>query len=584
MMKNTVLAITILSILNAMPQVATAQEVGAKWVIPPVMEVDGLNISPRSSDALFEVKKGKLFGVYNKKGQMVVPAEYNTVNILTCGWIFASKYEGNKQSLFNEKGQNIGLPYDRFYPSNNGFSVVMKDSLFGLINMTGEELVPLKYKGYRIKDKGLFFYSDTKEVTYATPSYYITPNEKRKAALGVKEFLPGLYQVSFSHREIGLVNEKRDTVVPPLYKFGAVHQKGYIAASLDEAKWGVIDTKNKTLYPFQADNMGTWTKSGLLPIRYEKEWGLLRFPSAEVVIPFGKYEYIETYDAENEQFIAKQNGKQGIINAKQEVIMPFEYEYISSSSHVTNSLTVGKGKVGFWYRPNGFVHEPVFERVRNLEDSLVLVDSNSTYALMDAKNGKVIIPFSEFYLERKLDYFIGNNSYSLMRKPRPVAIEQVLYDRNGKLLYGPDTVDISVFPDGTFFVRPIFTDTGNESQHRTADGKVLRRLPKNGVEVQDRYWIFSSTNQEGKYVPNTFSYLDPPGKENYLNKKQGSKLNENLFVFRQGKFYGYTDIEGRVIIPFVFDDAEESTDGYLRVKYQGKWGVLQNPKFDYFAQ
>jgi hypothetical protein len=53
-------------------------------------------------------------------------------------------------------------------------------------------------------------------------------------------------------------------------------------------------------------------------------------------------------------------------------------------------------------------------------------------------------------------------------------------------------------------------------------------------------------------------------------------------MVKKGVYFGFTDNEGKVIIQPVFEAAEPSKDGYIRVKYEGKWGVLQNPLFDYF--
>jgi hypothetical protein len=34
----------------------------------------------------------------------------------------------------------------------------------------------------------------------------------------------------------------------------------------------------------------------------------------------------------------------------------------------------------------------------------------------------------------------------------------------------------------------------------------------------------------------------------------------------------------------VFEKMEPCNDGYFKVKYEGKWGVIQNPLIDFFDQ
>ncbi len=552
---------------------AIGQDTGAKWIVPPVMDIDELEISPRSDDSRFVVKKGGKQGVFNKKGEVIMPAEYDGVLLRTCGWIIAR--QGGKQLLFNEKVEPIGMPYDKFIAFNNGLALVYKNDLCGLINMKGEELVPLKYKTY-IPGNPYRFRNDSEEFLFDALPEFVTENEKRKAKNSERYLLPGFKIMSHSSNTYGLLDEKGKTVVPSLYFFGAVHPDGYIVATFDNKTWGVIDTKHNTLYPFTADKLGEWTATRLLPVRSEKRWGVLRFPSGEEVIPFGEYEHIEVYDPDKELFLAKKNNLQGLINVRQEVILPFEFTYISQADHYAHELSLPNKKRGFWNSQNGFRSDCIYDNIQNLKDSLVIVRKDSLWAVLDAKNGREVIPFSTFQPEKKGAYFLMHNMYNHKRK----FLLYGLVTRTGKEVYPLDSVGITVFPDNTFWVQPKHLDSATECEHRTPGGKILRTLPKVGVEVQDLYWIFNSKNPEGKFQATLFSYLDPPGKERYYQSV--GRLQENLRMVKQGIYFGFTDNEGRVVIPPAFDAAEPSTDGYIRVKYKGKWGVLQNPKFDYF--
>ncbi|MEZ4955017.1 MAG: WG repeat-containing protein [Saprospiraceae bacterium] len=392
--------------------------------------------------------------------------------------------------------------------------------------------------------------------------------------------MKGFYRVTGFGGFEGLVNEARDTVVAPIYHLGTPHPNGYIIATFDKKKWGVIDTKNNTLYPFTADKLGDWTDSGLLPVRADKQMGVLKFPDAEEVIPFGKYEDIKVYDAQKDIFLVTQNKLKALVNAEEETILPFDYTFISQADHYVHQLHHKDGQKGFWNDKNGFISEYQYDRIHNLKDSLIIVEKDGTWALLDAKNGQEVIPFSDFFIEKKGDYFISHKKYDFQMSSTVKGHLNGLYDRSGQVVLPHDSVDIVVFPDQTFWVQPQAKSSKMECEHRTRHGEVLRRLPKIGVEViSGNSWIFNSKNPEGKYQATFFSYLDPPGKENYFQRIDSP--SENLLLVKQGKLYGYADKEGRVIIPPAFEAAEKSSKGLLKVKYKGKWGVLKNPMFDY---
>jgi hypothetical protein len=558
-----------------------AQRIGAEWVIPPVMDIDKFEISPAVDDSRFVVQHKGLAGVFDKNGKTVLPIEFNSINLLPCGWITA--FKANKRLLFNANAENIGLPYDRFNAFNNGLAVVYKNNLCGLINQSGEELVPVEYAQFKQSEKTYIFTKPDGERRFDALPDFVSPNVKRVEDAKARSVVKGHIIIDKSKNEKGLLNMKGDTVVPPIYRFGPIHQKlGLIVASFDGKTRGIIDTHNQTLYPFTADRMGDWTASGLMPVRFEKQWALLRFPSGEVVFPFGEYEYVETYDPHQELFIVAKNNLRGVVNSKREVILPLEYTYISAYTHTTTELIGADNKKrGFWYRPNGFKMEPAFKSVRNLNDSLVIVSKDSLHAVLDAKTGREIIPFSTYQIDKAGNYFDSHIKFNFEIQHTYGGHLHGLYDRSGQLIFPHDSVDITVFPDNSFFVIPQYVDASKLCEHRSPDGKLLRALTKIGVYLGNHnFWIINSKNPKGEYETTYFPYFDPPGKERYF---QGvAELKENLRLVKQDNKWGFTDDEGHTVIQIVLDAAEPSADGYIRAKYQGKWGVLKNPRFDYF--
>lgn len=566
-----------------MHAIAQTQDVGAAWIVPPVLEVDSLHISPVEDDHLFLVEKDKKTGVADKQGHLLLPVAYQNVRIFPGDWILTGTGPGAK--LFNPKGIEVGLNYTKFKVLDNQLAIVYIDSLCGMINQQGEEIVPVKYLSYVRQEQTYTFKNKNEERSIDVPKDIKDKNVQRVADAKARSFLPNVYLVQKSKNENGLLDLHRDTIVPAIYRFGPVHPSGLIVASFDGKNWGIIDNHHKTIYPFTAQQFGRWsggwTKSGLIPVKKDNQWGLMRFPKGEIVFPFGQYEMIETYDDVNDLFLVTQNKLQGLIDTNGKVYLPCAYKYISQADHITTELAGPDEKRGFYFRRTGFLQEPIYKNrsISNLKDSLVIVHRDSTHALINAKNGKEVIPFSKYEMVRVGNYFVSfSASYTLNH------LIQGLYDRTGKLIVPYDTVDIYVvLEDNSFWVCPQYKDSGQNFEHRTPDGRILHSMPKKGAQFERfGFYIKGVMNGDGISTAKQFFYKDVHGEERYYEAV--GKSIENLRMIKRDGLWGFLDETNNVIIHPVFEAVVPSKNGYIEVKYQGKWGVLQNPTFDYFAQ
>lgn len=564
-----------------------AQVPGAQWVVPPVIDsVESLEISPQNPDPRIVVKnkQGK-FGLYDRSGKKLLPVIYNSL-YLQEGWIVASLEEkpaGSpttvKKLLLNERLEDMGRTYDKFEPLPGGLAVVYKDKFCGLINQKGEETVPVEYESVKRTTTDMVFIKGEETRQVPIPARAEHPRVKQAELEKARKVWPGLTRVQ-KNGLTGFTNAKGDTVIPAIYTFGPIHPKGYAVASLDSKKtWGIIDARHQTLHYFTATGHGSWSKSGLIPLREDKQWGLFLFPGNKAVVPFGVWDHIELYDAERDWFRVTKDKKTGLIDARGTVVFPVEYDYISQADHVTHCLKKGS-QYGYWYRPAKKIVEPKYSYITNFSDSLLIVAQGKEYALIDARSERIIIPFSRFGIEEKGPYFITDFKYDSTKSSTASGRLHGLYDRKGKMLFAPDSVDIHVFPDGSYYISPHFGESMSVSEHRAPNGTILRTRDKIHDHLRNQYWLSSSKNAEGKFVFSTFSYLDPPGKEQRYASVKDTK--EKVWMAQSDKKWGLVTPEGKVLIPPVFEAMEPSQDGYIKVKLDGKWGVLQNPLFDYF--
>lgn len=92
------------------------------------------------------------------------------------------------------------------------------------------------------------------------------------------------------------------------------------------------------------------------------------------------------------------------------------------------------------------------------------------------------------------------------------------------------------------------------------------KVRKNGV---DKYGF---TNEEGKMI------IEPlyDGAKFYESVYgfEHSGMVEGLAPVKKGNKWGYIDIRGREIIPFIYDDVEIFSEGLAPAKFNGKWGFI----------
>ncbi|MBL7780597.1 MAG: WG repeat-containing protein [Saprospiraceae bacterium] len=567
-----------------------AQEVGAPWIVPPVMNIDDkFDISPKENDSRFIGTRGRFQGVFDKTGKAILPVEKQEIMLVPCGWIVVSR-QNDQRLLYNAQATCMSLPYDQFNAYNNGTALVYKNGLCGLINMQGEELVPVQYEKYTRDQDTYVFSGATGERRMPIPPDFVSPNVKRvedaKAKAKTRTPLAGHYLIKGNGQfTTGLLNLKRDTVVPPIYRFEEVHPSGMITATFDGKTFGVIDAQHHTLYSFTAAKVGKWTKSGLLPVKFEKKWALIRFPAGDIIFSFGEYDYIETYDPEKDLFIVSKNKLLGLINLKRKFILPCAYTYISQYDHVTTQISDTLHKSGFCYRPTGFILKPQFKYIRNLNDTLVIVSSDSLTGVMNAKTGKYVIPMAEYQIECIGQYFDSHKPQDWRARTTLERHIHGLYDRRGRLVIPHDTADIVMVPkEQTFWICYQREDSSRVWEQRDLQGKTIRTIPKKGADLKKLGYL-PTTYRYGNGVETAMkiTYTDAQGNEQ-LYSFISTSMRENLRMVQLGNLWGFVDSDGQVVIQPVMDKVESSKDGYIKAKYQGKWGVLQNPKFDYFEE
>lgn len=263
--------------------------VDSEWKLPT--QYDYIVESEYYQD-VFYLRKDELWGLYNaQKGKIQIPC------------LYPSKVEEGKPKI----------PFIRL-ENENGF-IVYKDGKYGLLDINGDEILPIEYDNYNYKYDYNEFIQSERSGSYEKSGSYLTDRitlykDNYAALYDLKErkFLVNTGKYSdighFSHgnsfvnigNKVGLVKSNGEVLVPVKYA--------------------------KLIYPIDP----LWVGGTLYPAQTEKG-SIDYYCRGKLIIPAGKFSREITYnDLKEKVIIVKKNGKFGAINYNGAQVVPCIYD------------------------------------------------------------------------------------------------------------------------------------------------------------------------------------------------------------------------------------------------------------------
>ena len=213
---------------------------------------------------------------------------------------------------------------------SDGICWVKKDGLWGAINKRNKAVVPFEY--------------ETESGSLWTEKLYeLTRNGKH-----------------------GVISEDGEITVPFEYDTELYFDENNITMAVKDGKVGCIDRDNKTVIPFDYGLCGyynnlvyAYQEKGIMLLKKDGKIGAIN-KKGEVIVPF-EYEvasFESSYDGETYVLtdsasfcdyglvILGKNGKQGVLNLNNEIVIPFEYDEIFPT-YSTETFSAWKGNKGY---------------------------------------------------------------------------------------------------------------------------------------------------------------------------------------------------------------------------------------------
>lgn len=323
--------------------------------------------------------------------------------------------------------------YDYISLNNDGSWQVTLNELYGIINEEGVEIIPPTYRSITVLNHGYFSVSMqdnnvfSKNPTGRQPSGLVSPKGKLLTPMKynhIGEYKNGLFEATdFNHGRAGVIDETGKEIIPLDYLQIFDLNENFIAAKAHKKD----DSKETTMSEALA---GAWGGIGIFGVLNRKN---------ETVIPF-IYPYLRL--TKNDFVIAQDpKGKYGVLSTKNEILKPFAYSDVQLNIEKDHFIGIIDG-VHYLTKENGFnIKNVKYAAMKWYGNTLCLFIENNKLGVIDI-TGKIIqeAKFEGFQNNKDSDQY----GYSFI----VMDGKQGYIDAQGKIVIKCQFEEISIFKDG----------------------------------------------------------------------------------------------------------------------------------------
>ncbi len=400
----------------------------------------------------------------------------------------------------------------------------------------------------------------------------------------------GLFRVMNNERKWGILNCKKEIVVPPRYGFIGEFEHGYaivgdgdFTSFLNEknelyranVKYGIIDIKGEEVIPLENDDI-TLFDNGYIGFQKDGLWGLMSASLSLVIAP----SFTSLYLFDNWHFvISNNNSEKGLIDCCGNTIIPLQ--------HFDNIEISEEGYLKVTH--NGYLQSRC--KLYNAQGKVVLGDDDSYEEITYKGNGLNLVRKSEWYDYRDDAYYhVYNLCAANGKEILPYFCKEIHFVENGNLsikgdkgwgiadimgniIIEPNYEEELKFENGTSKI----TVRGSSSIHKISlngdvyiiNGNKNIKLPK------EFYWGTEFVN--GLSIVRSLKEHDKVGIVNQKGKmiipavydKISIMSNDCIFVV-DGICLGIADMKGRFIFPPIFSYFKYLTEDRIWAKWNVK--------------
>lgn len=309
-------------------------------------------------DINFKVKENGFYGMLNASGEVLLAIEYDNINYFQKeGWFLVVK--NGISNIIDSKGKNVfGNKYSSVSKLDYYFKFILveKNGKFGLIDKSGNEIVPIVFEGF---DKN---YND---------NFFIV---KQKAKWG-------LYNLIF----------KKFLIEPTYDKIKMLSTNFYLVT--DQNSKTLIDILSNNKIDFTPyDDSSTYISNTTAIVKLNGLKGAIDIESGKLIIPT-KYNYLDV----NSNYI-KGNLPDSRLSDMYSHNGDLLYKNVSYIRNLNNNYNYSKittqGKMGLIYKGAELIPAE-YNRIEDYKNlNYVLVTKENKFGLISLNDGSFLIPLN----------------------------------------------------------------------------------------------------------------------------------------------------------------------------------------------
>ena len=484
------------------------------------------------------------YGVIDKAGKTIIPANYTQVKIPNPSKAVFVCYTDETTQVYNEKNEPIFTEFQNIEPLNlkniSGDLIYEKtvlkykqDEKYGLISIEGKKITNPIYENIdtlQYKEGELVVKQDNKLGIININGYEIIKPEYDNIVAD------GYYSSENGYKNDGyIVSNTTDQG----YRYGYINNKGekILEPNYNELSRISYSDENK-IYLLCAEN---------------GKYGV--FEGAKNIIP-NEYQDISYIDG-NDFCIVQKGKKYGVINLQGSMMLQVKYLQIDVNGdymYVTDENSVQKV-----YDKKGNETEispnTAILSTNSNEDYKIHIDTTNGATAYSIYQGETKLTTENYsYLEYLFDnYFIASNAQGKIG----------VIDANGNIKIEMKYDTLQKIAE-TNLIQTLETATQNTTIY-SKEFNLVAQMTNATVEKMDNDLIKI-------YNTETTQYFDYSGVQ-----KQNTEVypNNSIFAKKENGKWGFVGKEGNVVVDYQFDEATEVNEyGYAGVKKDGKWGVI----------
>lgn len=276
-------------------------------------------------------KIGKLYGVINLEGKLIIPCKYGWVNVLSKNKFEVEDNTTEKWGILNDTmGIILPIEFDHItrIPEGKGFWV-KKEGNYGLYSKDGDIIIPPVYD--KVK----------------APGFFMEGHLLRREG------------------KWGFWDEKWKQIVPAEYDTIEVEFLTMGVKVLSGGKWGYYNSAGEKIISTQYDEVEpTLMVDGGAVVRNKDKRGYFN-SKGELIVPI-IYDEVRVWKREN-TIIVRLNEKEGLLNKDGKIVLPIEYEALNLYP-IGYIKAVKNKKIGFYHFLGKVLVEPIYDEFELLNN------------------------------------------------------------------------------------------------------------------------------------------------------------------------------------------------------------------------